>query len=72
MASYIEITESAVPRCIRFDVLRVDQGQIVEVAWGTFSRYEAGPGDPYKRVIDQSYPSGHPSRVRFFKRAALR
>ena len=51
---YVECRESEIPADIRFDVPRRNQGQIVEVAYGTFSRGEAGPGDPYKSVYDRS------------------
>jgi len=39
-----------VPEGIRFSTLGRDQGQIVEVSYGTFSRAEAGPDDRYQRV----------------------
>lgn len=49
-----EIQASEVPRGVRFDVTRRDQGQMVEYAYGGFSRGEHGEGDPYQRVTDRS------------------
>jgi len=43
-----------VPVGIRFDTPRLNQGQIVEVSFGTFGRSEAGSCDPYKNVFDWS------------------
>jgi len=60
---YVRIDKSEVPTNVRFDVIGRDQGQIVEVAWGTFGRAEAGPGDPYQRVHDQS-----DGTISFYKR----
>lgn len=39
---------------IRFDVPKCNQGQIVEVAYGTGGRATATELDPYKRITDQS------------------
>jgi hypothetical protein len=41
-----------VPKGIRFDTLRRDQGQIVEYSYGTFGRAEARRDDPYMAVVD--------------------
>jgi len=60
------IPAGEVPEGIRFDTLRQDQGQIVEVSHGTFSRAEAGPDDPYLRVTD--FSDAAPSRARYYKR----
>lgn len=54
MSKYIPIAFGSVPGNVRFDVPRHCQGQIVEVAYGGFSRAEHCEGDPYKRVIDRS------------------
>ena len=54
-----------VPEGIRFNTLGRDQGQIVEVSYGTFSRAEAGPDDRYQRVTDFS---DAPIRAHFYKR----
>lgn len=43
-----------VPEGIRFDTPGRNQGQIVEVSYGTFGRYEAGSTDPYMMVTDYS------------------
>jgi len=51
---YVRCNESDVPERVRFDVPRANQGQIVEIAYGGFGRYEHDVGDPYKRVIDRS------------------
>ena len=51
---YTKIDKSQIPAGVRFDTPRRNQGQIVEVSYGTFGRYEAGAGDPYKRCIDHS------------------
>lgn len=69
---YERITFTQVPEGIIFHTLRRDQGQIVTVAWGDRSQAEHGPGDPYKRVIDQSLPTGHPDREVYYKRVRSR
>lgn len=51
---YREILARAVPGGIRFDVPMRNQGQIIEIAYGTFGRGEAGYGDEYQRVYDRS------------------
>lgn len=51
---YVKISKSQVPAGVRFDTPRWNAGQIIEVQYGTHSRYEAGDGDPWKRVIDHS------------------
>lgn len=51
---YIKCRESDVPDNVRFDTPRRHQGQIIEIQYGGFSRYEHDEGDPYKRVIDHS------------------
>ena len=60
---YTEISQDQVPAGVRFDVPRHLQGQIIEVAYGGFSRWEHGPGDLYKRVTDRSDRS-----VSYYKR----
>ena len=60
------IPAGEVPEGIRFDTLGRDQGQIVEVSHGTFSRAEAGHDDPYLRVTD--FSDAAPSRARYYKR----
>ena len=59
------IPAGEVPEGIRFDTLRRDKGQIVEVSHGTFSRAEAGHDDPYLRVTDFS---DAPSRAQYYER----
>lgn len=68
---YVKIDRSTVPAGVVFDVLPQDQGQIVEVAYGTMRRSGVvGDGsDPYKRVIDQSEDPGSAERVTYYKRA---
>jgi len=51
---YVPCTLDEIPEGVRFDVPGRNQGQIVEVAYGGFSRGEHGAGDPYKRVVDRS------------------
>jgi hypothetical protein len=51
---YVRCPAAAVPDRIRFDVPRRNQGQIVEVAYGTSGRGEADRGDPFMRVVDLS------------------
>jgi hypothetical protein len=63
MSNYVKIKAEQVPIGIRFDVPAVNQGQIVEIAYGTFGRYEACDGDLYKRITDRSC-----GEVEFFKR----
>lgn len=43
-----------VPEGVRFDTPRRNQGQIVEVSFGTFDRAEADSIDPYMAVTDHS------------------
>ena len=43
-----------VPEGVRFDTPGRNQGQIVEVGFGTFGRAEAGSIDPYMNVTDHS------------------
>lgn len=52
--TYVPCRESEVPGDIRFDVPGHLDGQIVERAYGTRGRAEAGVGDPWKRVTDRS------------------
>ena len=54
MAKYTQINESDVPSGVRFDVPRRHQGQIIEVAYGGWGRYEHDDGAEYKREIDRS------------------
>jgi len=43
-----------VPEAVRFDTPRRNQGQIVQVSFGTFGAAEADTVDPYMRVTDHS------------------
>lgn len=52
--NYVPCSEADIPEGIRFDTPRSNQGQMVEVSYGTFGRAEAGPGDPYERDIDHA------------------
>lgn len=65
--TYTSCRAEDVPVNVTFYVPRRHQGQIVEYAYGTTGRAEADHGDPYQRVTDQSYPTGHPERVRFYR-----
>jgi hypothetical protein len=51
---WLPIPSWEVPEGVRFDTPRRNQGQIVEVAYGTLGRAEAGSCDPYMEVIDRS------------------
>lgn len=53
-AEWWPIPSWEVPAEIRFDVPARNQGQIVEVSYGTFDRGEAGSADPYMQVHDHS------------------
>lgn len=64
---YEPIPADSIPAKVRFDVPRRNQGQIVEVAYGGFSRYAHDEGDEYKRVVDRSVGVG---RVTYYRRAA--
>ena len=58
--NYIACSASDIPDRVRFDVPRRHQGQIVEIAYGGFSRYEHDHGDPYMRRLDRSIgPNAH-------------
>jgi hypothetical protein len=48
------ITAAELPLRLRFDTPRRNQGQIVEVSYGTFGRAEADSCDPYMLVTDHS------------------
>ena len=50
MSDYVKVTAQAVPANVRFDVPGANQGQMIEVAYGGFSHYAHGAGDPYMRV----------------------
>ena len=50
----VPIDASQIPDDVRFDIPRRNQGQIVLVAYGGYSRGEHDEGDPYMRVVDQS------------------
>lgn len=65
---YVPCTLADIPAEVRFDVPGHNQGQIVEVAYGTFSVGEAGVGDPYQRVIDRSLGQDDPTRVSYYRR----
>lgn len=55
---YVQCSERDIPKGIRFDVPGRNQGQTVEVAYGSFYRGEAGEGDFFKRVTDRSIGPG--------------
>lgn len=52
--TYIQVSESAVPGDVRFDVPRRHQGQMVEIAYGGHCRSEHDDGDMYRRVTDRA------------------
>jgi len=62
---WLACTIDDIPGAVRFDVPRRNQGQIVEVAYGTMGRAEADVGDPWKRVIDRCEVNAQP---RYFRR----
>lgn len=62
---YVECQESEIPAGVRFDVPRANQGQIVEEAYGGFSRCEHDYGDPYYRYHDRGAGGGPP---RYYRR----
>lgn len=51
---YKPCAESDVPGNVRFDTPRRWQGQLVERAYGGWSRAEHDVGDPWKRVTDHT------------------
>lgn len=51
---YTDCPEASIPERVRFDTPRQFQGQIVECAFGGFSRAEHDVGDQFLRVTDQS------------------
>jgi hypothetical protein len=51
---YERINAKEIPTAVRFDVPRPNQGQIIEVAYGGFSRYEHDDGAEYMRRLDRS------------------
>lgn len=55
---YVECWEREIPEGVRFDVPRRNQGQMIEVAYGGFGRYENDEGAPYKRVTDRGEGGG--------------
>lgn len=65
---YVEVGEDEIPKRVRFDVPRRNQGQIVEVAYGGFGRAEMDSCDPYRRITDTSLPLSHPRRVVYERR----
>jgi hypothetical protein len=52
--NYVSCSKSAVPAGVRFDTMRSDAGQMIEVQYGDFGTAEHGPGAAYQRVIDHS------------------
>lgn len=65
---YEPLHASKLPVGVRFDVPGRNQGQIVEIAYGGFSRYAHDHGDPYQRITDLSLPEGAAGRVRYLRR----
>lgn len=51
---YVRIGREEIPTKVRFDVPKRHAGQMIEVAYGGFSRHEHDDGAPFKRVIDKS------------------
>lgn len=68
---YQEISAEKVPAKVRFDVPRRCQGQMVEVAYGGFSRGEHGHGDLYMRITNYSIAPNKPGHVTFYKLTAV-
>lgn len=66
----MRISETDVPRDLRWDVPPGNAGQIVEVAYAAYpaSAGEADVGDPYRRVTDQSCAINDPERACYYKR----
>lgn len=69
--AYIPIPESQIPAHVRFDVPGENQGQIVIVSYGGFSRAEHGEGDPYMCIHDQSTRTVDYYRLAEIEEAAL-
>jgi hypothetical protein len=61
---YVECRHEEIPSGVRWSVPSRNQGQIVEVAYGSFGSSEGDHGDPFKRVTDASVPA-----VTFYRRA---
>jgi hypothetical protein len=61
---YKRITSDQLPKGLRFDVPKQNQGQAIEIAYGGFSRGEHSDGDPYRRVTDRSIG---PAAVTYYK-----
>lgn len=51
-ARYVVIAKADIPPGVRFDIPRRNQGQIIEIAYGGFSRAEHDDGDPYMSIRD--------------------
>lgn len=65
--TYRQVAQADVPSTIRFDVLGRDQGQTVEIAWGTRDRGEAGAGERWMRIDDRSESHG----PRYYRRVRI-
>lgn len=52
--TYVECAAADIPERVRFGVRGRDQGQAIQVAYGTFAADGPAPGDPYLRVTDET------------------
>lgn len=66
--SYKEVSE--VPDGLRWDVPPQNGGQIVEVAYAhaRSAKEPACHGSAWQRVTDQSFPTGHAERVKYYRK----
>ena len=72
MSFHYRKIDSAMPKNIRWDVPRQNQGQIVEIAYSDGDKVgqasaEAGHGSAWMRVTDQGEPVGSQGRVRYYQ-----
>lgn len=51
--NYVVCDERTIPSSVLWSVPGPNQGQMVEIAYGTLDRSEGGPGDQYKRRTDE-------------------
>jgi len=61
--NYRRCQESTIPHGVRFDVPAANRGQMVEVAYGTTGRAQAGEGSPWKRVTEAGCAPRYYDRV---------
>jgi hypothetical protein len=69
---YVPCSKTDIPETVRFDVPGRLQGQMIEVAFGGFGRYEHDEGDLYKRVTDRGGTGGPPNYYRWIETTSCR